>query len=347
MKLLVSVLERSANVHLASLLTHLEGVEIQGVFDKQLGSPIMDLQSLAVMGFVDAVKKISLFMKLQNELVKMAEEADKVLLMDSSGFNIPLAKKIKKAYPDKPIIYYILPQVWAWRPKRAKILEENIDHLCAIWPFESTFYSPSAPIHYVGHPLLDQIKEFKKEPIQSDTIAFLPGSRRSEIKRLMPVFQEVRKKLNDKKALLVVPRHFSQENLRTIYGDVSSFAIVHNTHQALMQAEFAFICSGTATLESTLTGTPFILSYIANTIDYAIAKRFVNLQYAGIANILAESIHIDPIHPEFLQNEVTPQNLLKAYNEYNTKNFYEKSTQIRSLLGHGSAKNVAGIIQKV
>ncbi|BCD60630.1 MULTISPECIES: lipid-A-disaccharide synthase [unclassified Nitratiruptor] len=347
MKLLVSVLERSANIHLASLLPHLDDVEIQGIFDKELGNPVMDLQSLAVMGFVDAVKKISLFQNLQKDLVTMAADADKVLLMDSSGFNIPLAKKIKKAYPNKPIIYYILPQVWAWRPKRAEVLEKYIDQLCAIWPFESKFYSCDAPIRFAGHPLLDQIKEFKKEPIQSDIIAFLPGSRRSEIKRLMPVFQEVRKRLSNKEALLVVPKHFAKENLHELYGDTRSFTIVHNTHKALYKAEFAFICSGTATLESTLIGTPFILSYIANSIDFAIAKLFVHLRYAGIANILAESITIDPIHPEYLQNEVTPQNLLKAYNEYNTIRFYEKSSQIRSLLKYGSAKNVAEIIQKV
>jgi len=111
MKILVSALEHSANVHLTSLKNELsEDIEFIGIFDKKLGNPMVDLQSLAIMGIVDALKKLRYFFKLADEMVELAEDADKVLLIDSSGFNLPLAKKIKKKYPDKEIIYYILPQ---------------------------------------------------------------------------------------------------------------------------------------------------------------------------------------------------------------------------------------------
>jgi len=115
-KLLVSALEHSANVHLKALAGYLPPeVELCGIFSEELGEPIVDLRSLAVMGFVDALKKLRFFFRLADEMVELAADADKVLLMDSSGFNLPLAKKIKKRYPDKEVLYYILPQAWAWR----------------------------------------------------------------------------------------------------------------------------------------------------------------------------------------------------------------------------------------
>ena len=111
MKLLVSALETSSNIHLKALKKELDDdIELIGIFDKSLGKPNYDISQLAVMGFVDAIKKLPFFLKLKKEMVKLASSADKVLLMDNSGFNLPLAKAIKKKYPTKEIIYYILPQ---------------------------------------------------------------------------------------------------------------------------------------------------------------------------------------------------------------------------------------------
>jgi lipid-A-disaccharide synthase len=158
MKILVSALEHSANVHLKSLKQELsDDVEFIGIFDKDLGEPIVDLKSLAIMGFVDALKKLRYFFKLADEMLELSKDVDKVLLIDSSGFNLPLAKKIKKKYPNKEIIYYILPQAWAWKKKRIPVLAKTIDKLASILPFEPSYYPKNAPIEYVGHPLLDQI----------------------------------------------------------------------------------------------------------------------------------------------------------------------------------------------
>jgi len=128
MKILVSALEHSANIHLKSLKKELsDDIEFIGIFDNELGTPIVDLRSLAIMGFVDVIKKIRFFFKLNAQMVDLAKGVDKVLLIDSSGFNLPLAKKIKKRYPDKEIIYYILPQAWAWKKKRIPVLAKTID----------------------------------------------------------------------------------------------------------------------------------------------------------------------------------------------------------------------------
>ncbi len=345
-KILVSALEHSANIHLTSLKKELgDDVELVGIFTKELGNPIVDLRSLAIMGIVDALKKLRFFFKLADEMVELSKDVDKVLLIDSSGFNLPLAKKIKKKYPQKEIIYYILPQAWAWKKKRIPVLEKTIDHLCSILPFEKDYYSKNAPIQYVGHPLLDQIKEFKTTLNEQIThITFMPGSRKGEIKRLMPIYKEVRKKLHVKKATLIIPPYFSQEDIKTLYGDISEFEVVNDAHKTLYEADFAFICSGTATLEASLIGTPLILSFIANKLDYFIGSRVVKLSHVGLANIMFTKFKNKQIHPEFLQDEVTVENLLKSYETFNRENFLQHSKELREYLKSGSAKNVAHII---
>ena len=339
-KLLVSALEPSSNLHLKEILKHTQDIELLGIFDKSLGEPLYDISQMAIMGVVDAIKKIRWFFKVADQMVEMAKDADKILLMDSSGFNLPLAKKLKRAYPNKEIIYYILPQIWASRPKRAKKLELYCDKLLGILPFEIDYYNSKAT--YIGHPLLDEI-EIKHQP-NSQTIAFMPGSRKSEIDRLLPIFKEVRKKLSEKKAVLIIPKTFSQKKIETLYGDISTFEIATNTHQALAQSEFAFICSGTATLESALIGTPFTLSYIAKKIDFFIGTKLLNIKQVGLANIILTHYNNTTLHKELLQEDVTPANLLKEYYETDRTIFAHKAKELKEYLAHGSSKGVAKIL---
>jgi len=346
MKLLVSALEHSANVHLKALKSELgEDVELIGIFDGALGTPLIDLRSLAIMGFVDALKKLRFFFRLADEMVELASEADKVLLMDSSGFNLPLAKKIKKRYPDKEIVYYILPQAWAWKKKRIPVLERTIDRLASILPFEKEYYSAGAPIEYVGHPLLDEIEHFKTgAPAAVKRVAFMPGSRKGEIRRLMPVFHDVRSRL-DAEAVLVVPKHFAQEELNDLYGNLSSFIVSHDAHTALYESDFAFICSGTATLEASLIGTPFVLAYVAKPLDYLIAKTLVKLEYIGLANIMFSRFKGRPLHPELIQEAVTADALLETMQRLDREAFFEDAKALRGYLEHGSSARVAHIIK--
>ncbi len=346
MKLLVCAMEASSNVHLKELKKYLNSdVELVGVFDKELGNPLYDLTSLAIMGFVDALKKLRFFFRLRDELVSLAKDCDKVLLMDSSGFNLPLAKKLRETYPNKEIIYYILPQAWAWKKGRVKKLEAYCSKLCSIIPFESEIYNDKEKIIYVGHPLLDEIKEFKTEFLETNKIAFMPGSRKTEITNLMPIFKELVKKIPNKEYILIIPSKFDDAYIKKIYGDISNFTISRNTHQTLKECEYAFICSGTATLEAALIGTPFTLSYIAKNFDFFIGKMFVKLNFVGLANIFFEKMGKKQLHSEFLQDEVTVDNLLKDYKNLDKKLFFENSKSLREYLKNGSSQNVARIIQ--
>jgi len=346
MKILVSALEHSANVHLKSLKEELgDDIEFMGIFNAELGEPIIDLRTLAIMGIVDALKKLPFFLRLSSKMLEAASDVDKVLLIDSSGFNLPLAKKIKKRYPDKEIIYYILPQAWAWKKKRIPILAHTIDKLASILPFESAYYPEYANIEYVGHPLLDQIKEFKSQlSSEIKEIAFMPGSRKTEIQKLMPIFKELMQKI-DANATVVIPPHFSSEQIEELYGDLRGFNISNEPHKTLLNADFAFICSGTATLEAALIGTPFILSYIAKSIDFFIGSRVVKIEHVGLANIMYKKIDGELLHPEFLQERVTVENLLAAFENYDRERFFEKSKELRAYLAHGSSKRVAELIR--
>ena len=347
MKLLVSALEPSSNLHLREVLKHTEDIELIGIFDKRIeaGIPLYDITEMAIMGVVDAIKKLRWFFKVADEMVALAKEADKVLLMDSSGFNLPLAKKLRKTYPDKEIIYYILPQVWASRPKRVEKLEKYCDHLLGILPFEIDYYS-SDKARYVGHPLLDEISVSCKPERNQNCIAFLPGSRKSEISRLMPVFLEVRRQLPDIRPLLVIPPHFSRDQIAALYPGNREFEIIRNTQEALAQSEFAFICSGTATLEAALIGTPFTLAYIAKKIDFFIGTKILDITQVGLANIILTHHNGITLHNELLQENVTVENLLDEYHHTDRTKFTQKARELKAYLGHGSSENVADILMR-
>jgi lipid-A-disaccharide synthase len=175
-------------------------------------------------------------------------------------------------------------------------------------------------------------------------VTFMPGSRKGEIARLMPIFKEVRSALNVERTTLIVPDYFTKEQIANIYGDLHGFEIVHEAHTTLYEADFAFICSGTATLEAALIGTPFILAYRAKKLDYMIGRRLIKLNYVGLANIMFEKFKGSAIHPEFLQDEVTTENLLESYKNYEATNFLQNSQELRAYLKHGSSKRVAEIL---
>ena len=206
-----------------------------------------------------------------------------------------------------------------------------------IFPFEREIWKDGV---YVGNPLLDEIKEFRDDKIYSN-IAFLPGSRKSEIKSLMPVFRELIKHLPGSK-LLAVPEIYKNE-INEIYGDVSGFNIVYNTHEALLKSDFAYICSGTATLEAAIIGTPFVLMYKAREIEYKLAKMFVKLNFVGLANIIFEKEGLGEFHKEYLQN-FDIEDLIKDFENSNLEEFQKKSLKLREVLKSGSAKKVVELL---
>lgn len=321
----------------------------------KINKPLYSSHEFSAMGFVEVLPLIFKAKRATKELTSLALERqnaqkpfDAVLCIDSPAFNIPFAKALNAAGVRAKKIYYILPQVWAWKKGRIPIIEANFDELASILPFDGQFFSKST---FVGHPLLDELKEFKDESDfemilskeeSKKTLSFLPGSRRSEIKRLMPVFRELALNFKGEKILCVPP--FNLTRLDELYGDTKGFKVVTNTPQALKKSDFAFICSGTATLEAALIGTPFILAYKAKAIDVFIARLFVRLKHIGLANIMCDFAGKSELNPEFLQNEVSAKNLFEAYRKFDFKEFFDKVSFLKNYLRFGSAKNVAKML---
>ena len=340
MKLLISALEPSSNFHLKELIKYLNNIEFVGIYDKNLIStpPLYDMREFSVMGFVDIISKYFKAKEAIKELAFISRDCNKVILIDAPAFNITLAKEIKKVNPNIEIIYYILPKVWVWKENRIKKVEKYCDKLISIFPFEKNYFKNSL---YLGNPLLDEIDKFKLRVSNNNTITFLAGSRKSEIEALMPIFREVAKKI-DKKRLLVIPEFL--EDL-SIYGDISDFEVIRDTKEALIQSDFAFICSGTATLEASLIGTPFVLVYRAKAIDFLIAKFFIKIKFVGLANIIFNFESLGKFHIELLQDDVNLQNILEVYGRCDREQFLINSKKLREILKGGVSKELAKVIR--
>ena len=390
MKYLISCLEPSANLHFKEVLAHLKRLdpacEICGIFDEKLGSPIYKSSEFSAMGFIEILPLILKAKRAIAQMTRLAAECDRVLLIDSPAFNLPLARAIKESGARAEISYYILPQVWAWKPHRAEKLKAFCDNLLSIWPFEAKFFgadcegdkgaapqeaeskdsalqetkdkddapkedaarqsgqsAKTAKYSFVGHPLLDEIKLQKKSYEKQGKIAFMPGSRRAEISRLMPIFRALAPKFENSERVLIVPPHLMDQK-DEIYGSLDGFSIANDTPATLKDCDFAFICSGTATLEAALIGTPFVLCYKARAFDVWLARKLVKLKHVGLANIIFDFLGEEPLHEELLQSEVSAQNLLAAYERCDAAKFKLASKKLRDYLKLGSSENVAKIL---
>ena len=390
MKYLISCLEPSANLHFKEVLERLKKLdpacEICGIFDEKLGSPIYKSSEFSAMGFIEILPLILKAKRAIAQMTRLAAECDRVLLIDSPAFNLPLARAIKESDARAEISYYILPQVWAWKPRRAEKLKKFCDNLLSIWPFEAKFFgadcegdkgavpqeaeskdaaaqeakdkdaapkenaarpseqsAKTAKYSFVGHPLLDEIKFQKSSYEKQGKIAFMPGSRRAEISRLMPIFRALAPKFENSERTLIVPPHLMDQR-DEIYGPLDGFSIANDTPATLKDCDFAFICSGTATLEAALIGTPFVLCYKARAFDVWLARKLVKLKHVGLANIIFDFLGEEPLHEELLQSEVSAQNLLAAYERCDAAKFKLASEKLRDYLKFGSSENVAKIL---
>ena len=390
MKYLISCLEPSANLHFKEVLERLKKLdpacEICGIFDEKLSSPIYKSSEFSAMGFVEILPLILKARRAMAQMTRLAAECDRVLLIDSPAFNLPLARAIKESGARAEISYYILPQVWAWKPHRAEKLKKFCDNLLSIWPFEAKFFgadckvdkgavtqeaesknsalqetkdkdatpkedaarpsaqsAETAKYSFVGHPLLDEITLRKQSYDKQGKIAFMPGSRRAEISRLMPIFRALAPKFENSERVLIIPPHLMDQR-DEIYGPLDGFSIANDTPATLKDCDFAFICSGTATLEAALIGTPFVLCYKARAFDVWLARKLVKLKHVGLANIIFDFLDEEPLHEELLQSEVSAQNLLAAYERCDSAKFKLASEKLRDYLKFGSSENVAKIL---
>jgi len=314
-------------------------------------------RDLAFMGFIEVVKNLPTIFRNLAECKKdiVAYKPDVLILVDYPGFNLRIAEWARKQ--GFRIIYYISPQVWAWKENRVKKIKRDVDKMLVILPFEKDFYKKwNFEVDYVGHPLVEVIEEFKIQHSKLimdgydnlPVIALLPGSRQQEILIKLPIMLEVAKQFPNYKFIVAkapgLPSEFYDELLRP-YNNVS--AVVNQTYELLNNAKAALVTSGTATLETALFAVPEIICYKGSNISYQIAKRLISIKFIGLVNLIMNK----EVVKELIQNELNVKNItteLKKLLEDNTRqqelqNDYAKLKELLSEGGHASS-NAARII---
>jgi lipid-A-disaccharide synthase len=336
-------------------------------------------RDLAFMGFMEVVMNLKTILANLNfckeDILKFKPDA--LILIDYPGFNLRIAEWAKKMRNKKPattnqnslsakIVFYISPQVWAWKESRVPKMKMNIDKMIVILPFEKAYYKNkwNWDVDYVGHPLVQVIEEFKNRQwsklnsqnlsipnsqlATTNNIALLPGSRKQEISKKLPIMLEVSKAFPQYQFVLAKAPALEDEfyaGFMQHYTNVSS--VTNKTYELLIQSKAALVTSGTATLETALFGVPEVVCYKGSNISYQIAKRLIKIKFISLVNLIMDK----PVVKELIQNDLTVENLkqelsLLLFNEtkqQQLKRDYEDLKNVLSGGGNASA-NAAKII---
>lgn len=319
MKYYIIAGEASGDLHAANLMAALKVLDAGATFrywggdrmQAQGGVMVKHIRELAFMGFVEVLMNIrAIFKNLSLCKKDVADWApDVLILVDYPGFNLRMARFAKEK--GIRVVYYISPQIWAWKQSRVRQIKRDVDSMLVILPFEKDFYKKhGVEVSFVGHPLLDAIaqvqrddnsKNFKEKhglPTQKKLVAILPGSRKQEIERMLSVMTSVAGNFPDSQFVVagmsghtesLYQGHLNHENISIVYDQ---------TYPLLHHADAAMVTSGTATLETALFGVPQVVCYKTNKPSYLIAKRLVKVAYISLVNLIMNK----PVVKELIQD---------------------------------------------
>jgi len=314
--------ERSGDLHGGNLIKALRRfhpeVQLRGFGGDRMQAEGMELvahyNQMAFMGVIQVVlnlRKIAGWMRTCKADI-LNWKPDAVVLIDYGGFNMRLAAFLKEK--NIRTVYYISPKVWAWNTGRALKLKAIVDQMLCILPFEKAFFKKfDWDVTYVGNPVMDAVRAFK--PAESfrhrhglgsqQVVALLPGSRRIELKRMLPLMAEVVRRFPQHLFVVAAIRELPE----SLYGPLMALPNVRfvydETYELLLQARAAIVTSGTATLETGLFRVPQVVVYKATALEYAIGSRIIKVDYISLVNLIAEA----PVVRELLQNEASVENV--------------------------------------
>ena len=351
MKYYIIAGEASGDLHGSNLIKELKKIDDDaqlrcwgGDLMQSAGATIVKhYKELAFMGFAEVIKNLPTIL---NNLKFCKQDIaafnpDVLVLIDYPGFNLRIARWAKEK--GLKVIYYISPQVWAWKESRVKLIRQVVDKMLVILPFEKDFFENrwNYKVEFVGHPLVQVINDFiatnhginKEEKI----IALLPGSRKQEIAKKLPIMLEASRAFPDYQFIVAKAAALEDNFYTTILSDYPNVSFVTNeTYALLSKATAALVTSGTATLETALFGVPQVVCYKGSAVSYQIAKRLVKIKYISLVNLIMDK----EVVKELIQDELTVPNLTQELN--NILNKKEKVAQIqkdyealRSLLQQG------------
>ena len=321
------------------------------------GILVKHYRELAFMGFWEVIKNLNTILNnlsfCKKDILNFAP--DVIILIDYPGFNMRITHWAKKN--GIATHYYIAPQIWAWKENRIKQIKRDFDQLSVILPFEKDFYENKHqyPVHFVGHPLIDAIKQrkiqdeatFRLDNNLSDLpiIALLPGSRKQEIYKMLRVMLEVVDDFSNYQFVIAGAPGIEDAFYSDFITNTNVTFIRNKTYDLLFHAHAALVTSGTATLETALFKVPEVVCYKGSWISYQIAKRIITLKYISLVNLIMD----EEIVTELIQNEMNPKRLKEELSKIlqleNRKIMLEKYDHLEKKLGGaGASEQVANLI---
>lgn len=319
--------EASGDLHGSNLIKELKKLEPAanlrcwgGELMEEAGAKVVKhYRDLAFMGFAEVIKNLPTILRNLSfcKADIKAFNPDVLILIDYPGFNLRIAEWAKQE--GYKVVYYISPQVWAWKESRVKKIRRVVDKMLVILPFEKEFFEQkwNYKVDFVGHPLAQVVNDFKASHQPQDfgaqpVIALLPGSRKQEIATKLPVMLEASRAFPGYRFVVAkatsLDDAFYQPFLQN-YPEVGS--VRGATYSLLASARAALVTSGTATLETALFGVPQVVCYKGSPISYAIAKRLITIKYISLVNLIMDR----PVVTELIQHEMTTANIIRELKE--------------------------------
>lgn len=311
------------------------------------GELVKHYRDLAFMGFVEVLIHLRTILNNIDFCKKDISQykPDVLVLIDYPGFNMRIAEWAK--HRGIKVVYYISPQVWAWKENRVKKLKRDVDKMLVILPFEIDFYKKwDYAVSYVGHPLIQVVEQELKTPAKklSDKpiIALLPGSRAQEIKVKLPIMLQAVKHYPQYQFIIAQAPSQPDELYTSIIGNQNVLLANGQTYNLLKQSTAALVTSGTATLETALFGVPEVVCYKGNPISYWLAKRLIKVKYISLVNLIMDK----PVITELIQADLNEAMLKKEldkvlYNEEHITALKKDYEQLWHLLGDSNASENA------
>ncbi len=324
--MLISCGEPSGDLYAGALVRELRAIDpeivVSGMggpgFAAAGGTRLEDYRGVAVTGLTEAIRKIPKSYGALRRLVACARanRPDALVVIDFPDFNFRLARRIKAL--GIPVVYYISPQIWAWRPKRIETIRQFADLVLVIFPFEEAIYREAGvPVEFVGHPLVDLARPSAPRAaflqrhgcsLSAPTIAILPGSRPNEVSRILPdlivAAEEIRRRLPSAQFFVARAPNLDDHHFESLAaGGQTLFRVLEDDTDAILAAaNVVLTASGTATVQTALHGTPMVVIYRVSPMTYWLLRRLVTVRNIGMVNVIAG----ESIVPELVQDAFTP-----------------------------------------
>ena len=356
--------EASGDLHGANLMKALKKEDQTSDFrffggDKMQaegGELVKHYADMAFMGFTEVVLNLQTILRNMKTCKAdiLAYHPDVLVLIDFPGFNLKIAEFAKKH--DIKVCYYISPKVWAWNQKRVLKIKRIVDHMFCILPFEVDFYKGwGMKVDYVGNPLLDEISSFQANPAfrekhqldERPIIAFLPGSRKQEIERLLPVMLSVTAYFERYQFVIAAAPTFNEDYYRQFMGGQNIALVFSETYQLLHHAHAAVVASGTATLETALFKVPQVVVYRGGTISIAIAKALVKIKFISLVNLILNRKVVTELIQQECETEHLTAELRMIVDGSGRSKMFSDYEDLHKLMGQpGASEKTAKLIVK-